>query len=252
MEGKIVPSVHSWDNNASQLEAAQFFEQRGQWTGFNGTVPLLSNPREKEKLSGLLLKRGWLMATIIKHGDGYQVKIRRKGFTPVSKTFPSRKLANDWGINTESEMLRGQYICRDSAENTTLREALERYATEITPEKPGAYTELYRIRFLQSQSFADRSLSSLRPADFIKYRSERRQSLRLNLSKGDKKTAEVARRGKDLSSLPPKFFVSDCTVRKELRLISHLFNIAKNRGGMFMWKTQSSPLNCHQKANREV
>ena len=41
MEGKIVPSVHSWDNNASQLEAAQFFEQRGQWTGFNGTVPRL-------------------------------------------------------------------------------------------------------------------------------------------------------------------------------------------------------------------
>ena len=55
------------------------------------------------------------MAATIKHGDGYQAKIRRKGFTSVSKTFPSRKLANDWGINTESEMLRGQYICRDSA-----------------------------------------------------------------------------------------------------------------------------------------
>jgi hypothetical protein len=47
------------------------------------------------------------MTATIKHGDGDQAKIRRKGFTSVSKTFPSRKLANDWGINTESEMLRG-------------------------------------------------------------------------------------------------------------------------------------------------
>jgi len=72
-------------------------------------------------------------------------------------------------------------------------------------------------------------LSSLRPADFIKYRGERRQSLRVNLSKIDKKLAESARRRKDLSSLPPKFFVSDCTAGKELRLISHMFNIAKRR-----------------------
>ena len=124
------------------LRRLSFFEQRGRWTDFNGTVPRLSIPRKSEKLSGLLLQRSWLITTTIKHGDGDQAKIRRKGFTSVSKTFPSRKLANDWGINTESEMLRGQYICRDSAENTTLREALERYATEVTLEKPGAYTEL--------------------------------------------------------------------------------------------------------------
>ena len=82
------------------------------------------------------------MAATIKHNDSSQAKIRRKGFTPVSKTFPAPKLANDWGINTESEMLRGQYICRGSAENTTRRKALERHATEVAPEKPGAYTEL--------------------------------------------------------------------------------------------------------------
>jgi len=115
MGGEIVLSGNSWDNNASQLEVAQCFEQRGRWTGFNGTVPRLSIPRKSEKLSGLLLQRSWLMAATIKHGDRDEAKIRRKGSTSVSKTFPSRKLAIDWGINTESEMLRGQYICRDSA-----------------------------------------------------------------------------------------------------------------------------------------
>jgi len=209
------------------LRRLSFFEQRGQWTDFNGTVPLFSTPREKEKLSGLLLKRGWHMATIIKHGDGYQVKIRRKNCIPVSKTFPTHQLAKDWAITTESEMIRGQYVCRHSAENTSLRDALERYSVEISAEKPGAATERYRIRLLQSQPFASRSLSSLRPEDFIKYRDERRHCLRQNLSTADKRVAEAARKRKDLASLPKTFFVSDCTVRKELRLISHLFNIAK-------------------------
>ena len=118
------------------------------------------------------------MATIIKHGDGYQAKIRRKGFKTVSKTFASYQRAKHFGITTEAEMLQGRYVCRDSADHTTLREAFERYATEITPQKPGAYTELYRIRFLQSQSFADRVLSSLRPDEFIKYSDERLGSIR--------------------------------------------------------------------------
>lgn len=174
------------------------------------------------------------MATIIKHGDGYQTKIRRKGFTPVSKTFPSRQQAKDWGIATEAEMLRGQYVSRYSAENTTLGEALDRYATEVTSLKPGRDKELYRLKFLQKHPFSARFLSDLRPTDFIKYRDERRQSLRLNLSNKDKAIAEAARKGRRVASLPPKFFVSDCTVRKELRLISHLFNIAKRRWSIFV------------------
>lgn len=110
---------------------------RFQW---NGSSPLHSaKEREIERPTS---------AKELAHGRYHQTrrrlssKIRRKDFTSVSKTFPAPKLANDWGINTESEMLRGQYICRGSAENTTRRKALERHATEVAPEKPGAYTEL--------------------------------------------------------------------------------------------------------------
>ena len=45
------------------------------------------------------------MATITKHGDGFQSKIRRKGFDPVSRTFPTHKLAKEWATRTEAEMV---------------------------------------------------------------------------------------------------------------------------------------------------
>lgn len=66
-------------------------------------------------------------------------------------------------------MFSGRYISRDEAESTTLREALQRYLEEVTPEKAGVNQETYRIRQLQSQSFTSGFLANLRPADFIKY-----------------------------------------------------------------------------------
>ena len=169
------------------------------------------------------------MATIIRHGDGFQSKIRRKGFDPVCRTFPTHKLAKEWATRTEAEMFSGKYISRDEAESTTLREALQRYLEEVTPEKAGVDQETYRIRQLQSQSFTGGFLANLRPADFIKYRDSRRKCLRANLSKADKKIVEEAKRRGATDALPSKFFIRDCTVRKELRLISHLFNIARKR-----------------------
>ena len=57
------------------------------------------------------------MATVVKHGDGFQTKIRRKGFKPISKTFPTHKLADEWGVRTEAEKFSGKYISRDEAES---------------------------------------------------------------------------------------------------------------------------------------
>ena len=144
------------------------------------------------------------MATIVKHGDGFQSKIRRKGFGPVTKTFPTHKLAKDWATRTEAEMLSGRYKSTDEAERTTLREALQRYMEEVTPEKAGVEQETYRIRQLQSQSFTGGLLANLRPADFIKYRYYRRKNFRANLSKADRKIAEDAKRLGIADKLPSK------------------------------------------------
>ena len=82
------------------------------------------------------------MAATIKHGDGDQAKSVDKVSHPSAKPF----------LHADSRMIGASTLNRRCfevnifaeirLENTTLREALERYATEVTPEKPGAYTEL--------------------------------------------------------------------------------------------------------------
>jgi len=78
------------------------------------------------------------MATVRKRGDyPWQAIVKRKGFSPTSKTFLNRKDVEAWATVTESEMLRGVFIPRAEAEKTTLKEALERYRDEVTARKKG-------------------------------------------------------------------------------------------------------------------
>lgn len=74
------------------------------------------------------------MASIRKRGPyQWQVKIRRKGWEPQSKTFESEEEAKKWARMIEGEMDRGIFVSRVEAEKTTLAEALKRYKKEITP-----------------------------------------------------------------------------------------------------------------------
>ena len=137
------------------------------------------------------------MATIINRGAyQFQATIRRKGYPTQSKTFETRRDAESWATVVESEMVRGTFIPRGEAERTTLGAALERYRSEITPDKKGHSQEERRIKAWLSDPLAKRSLASLTSTDFATFRDER------------KKTA------------------SPSTVIKDLALISHLYTIA--------------------------
>lgn len=138
------------------------------------------------------------MATITKRGPyQYQAQIRRKGFPTQSKTFESKRDAEDWAKTVESEMRRGVFIDRSEAERTTLLELLERYETEVTPDKRGCAEEYSRLRRLKAHPLAQRFVATLRSADFAAYRDER------------------------LKEVAPK------TVVHELSLFSAVFNVAK-------------------------
>ena len=143
------------------------------------------------------------MATFIKRGDlQWQVKIRRKGVSPQSRTFNTRADAETWARQIENEMDRGVYLSRKEAENTTLDEALERYENEVSVHKKGHPQERKRIRQWRNHPLANRFLATLRSSDFAKYRDNRLKS------------------------------VSPTTVRLELAIISHLFEIARKEWGM--------------------
>ncbi len=144
------------------------------------------------------------MASIRKRGPyQWEARIRRKGWPIQCKTFERKQDAEEWARDIESEIDRGIFSCRKEAENTTLTEALDRYAREVTPHKKGAQQELARIARWKQQPLSQAFLATIRGADLAKYRDDR-------LSEGK----------------------SSNTVRLELAVISHLFNIARKEWGM--------------------
>jgi integrase len=64
------------------------------------------------------------MATISRHGKGWRVQIRRKGFEPLSETFPLKKQAEAWGAQREAEIVQGRL---GILPQHTLGEALKEY-----------------------------------------------------------------------------------------------------------------------------
>lgn len=132
----------------------------------------------------------------------WNVRIRRNGHPLITKTFTTHQDATRFVRASESELDRGVFLNRDTAEATTLKQALERYQVEITPSKKGAGPESRRIAKWVCHPLAKRSLASLKPLDFATYRDER---LKAGLSTN--------------------------SVRHELGIISHLFTIALKEWG---------------------
>ncbi len=96
-------------------------------------------------------------------------------------------------------MDRGVFVSRAEAERTTLAEALKRYEREISVGKAHPAQDYQRIRHWLRQPLAHHFLANLRGADFAKYRDDR---------------LAIGRAAN--------------TVRLELALVSHLFEIARN------------------------
>lgn len=143
------------------------------------------------------------MAYISQRGIFWRAEIRRRGNKPVYRTFDTQKQAQQWARKIESEIDAGAYIDKSEAERTTLREALERYRKEVVPTKRYPYQENQRIdRWLQ-QDLTYKTLIALRGADFAEYRDGRRAAGR-----------------------------AENTIRLELQLVSHLFEIARKEWRM--------------------
>lgn len=138
------------------------------------------------------------MASIIERGPfQFQAQIRRKNYPTQTKTFETRREAKAWINVIESEMVRGVFTDRREAEQTTLKEALERYKREVTAFKKAPKREENRIKAWMLHPLAKRSLANLRSTDFAQYRDERAKSVGGN------------------------------SIRLELAVISHLFTIAR-------------------------
>lgn len=143
------------------------------------------------------------MAYISQRGAYWRAEIRRRGYKPAYRTFDTKQQAQQWARRTEGDMDSGAHLDRSESERTTLREALERYRRDIVPEKRHPYQENRRIDRWLDHDLSYRTLASLRGTDFAKYRDDRRSAGR-----------------------------AENTIRLELQIVSHLFEIARKEWGM--------------------
>jgi hypothetical protein len=76
------------------------------------------------------------LATLVKTDFGkWKAVIRKTGWPTTSRTFRTKRDAEDWARRTEDDMVRGAYIQRAPADRLTVAKALERYLAEVTPTK---------------------------------------------------------------------------------------------------------------------
>jgi len=138
------------------------------------------------------------MATVRKLPSGkWNVQVRKQGHSPISQSFTTKSDANKWARQTETSIERGVFSDYPKVVLLlTLGQALKRYLAEVTPSKKGAAQEARRINTWLKHPLSKVSLGVLKPSDFVTYRDARIQ------------------------------LASNSTVRLELAIISHLFNVA--------------------------
>lgn len=138
------------------------------------------------------------MATIEQRANGtWRTKIRKKGYPSLSASFDTKADAQRWAAEIEGDMSRKRFVDTREAEGTTVAEAFQRYAREVSAQKKGARQELTRIKTWSDSKYGSKSLAELRSSDLADYRDAR-------LAEG----------------------ISTNTVRLSLALISHLYTVA--------------------------
>lgn len=143
------------------------------------------------------------MATFRKRLGKWQVQVRRRGFTPATKSFEQLKDAERWATLRERELdllvsqgLQGVPPCA-----LTLAELLARYRRDILPTKRSADREAFMVRAFERLPLSARRADSLNVADFRQYRDHRLKS------------------------------VAPATVCRELGVIQHAYEVARRDWG---------------------
>ena len=102
----------------------------------------------------------------------WQVRVKRRGYPEMARTFDLKTQAAAWAKQIESEMDRGTFVSRAEAENTTLAEAMDRYAREVLPGKKSQRVVLSQIKYLTPR-LGRLPLSSITSSVLAKYRDQR-------------------------------------------------------------------------------
>ena len=112
------------------------------------------------------------MASFRKRNGKWQAQIRSIAVGSISKTFSLKSDAQHWALSKEQSIMVGHSV-RPSRSLYTLGDLLERYRSEITPNKKSYLAEDRRIRHLLRSNIAQQRLKNLTPGVFARFRDER-------------------------------------------------------------------------------
>ena len=117
------------------------------------------------------------MATIRNRNNKWQARVRKHGFAPVEKSFLTKQDAEKWARAIEREQDIGSYVCRNSIEQTTLKELIQHYKDEVAPLLRGSIPETYRLTTISNSQIGKLSLIALTPITIAGYRDHRLKSV---------------------------------------------------------------------------
>lgn len=113
------------------------------------------------------------MASFRKHGNGWQGRIRRRGYPDITKTFEAKSDAEKWARAVETEIDKGQYANINEAQRTSLSDLITRFLVEVTPTMKGATEDTIRLKAIMRKPIARWSMANLSAARIAAYRDER-------------------------------------------------------------------------------
>ncbi|MEC7189795.1 MAG: integrase, partial [Pseudomonadota bacterium] len=141
------------------------------------------------------------MASILKRNNLWEVRVRRSGYQTQTKTFTHKSSAQTWAREAELALEQGTLTCRRQRLSMTLEEAVHRYLAEVSIHHKGHDVERYRLLSLLERLGRTKSLAAITSKDIATLKTDRLRH------------------------------VSSGAVRRELNLLSSLFETAKNEWG---------------------
>ena len=142
------------------------------------------------------------MASIRKLNNRWEVRVRRSGQPTQTKTFTLKSDAQQWAREAEIALEKGELLQKPKPQSMTLEAAVKRYLDEVATHHKGFVSERYRL-WRMTQLFGPQSqLKNITAKDVSRYKVERQKS------------------------------VTSATVRRDLNLLSSLFETAKNEWGL--------------------
>ena len=158
------------------------------------------------------------MATITKRNGKWQARVRRKGFPTQTRTFSQKTDAQRWIRHIEIKIERYE-LPPERPNYPSLRQAIERYSYEVSRFKKSHEVEKYRLAKLSELPWASKPIDQINGQHLSKLRLERMNE------------------------------VSPATVRKELYLISAIFEAARKEWGLNTLRNPVSDIHVPSGAN---